>query len=214
VWVQGGEVMVGYVLLYVTFPLLLGAVVTFFTYLFFARDERMITMVMGSGMLLLLVVEYIPHIVKEFHFLGVFIGCVTAVTGFLTFEHILKNQVTSKMGNFPFIVLLAGFIFHSVPTGISIGVLSKIDFHFAQTQLKGIFLHHLAEGGAMMAILSKGMRRAWVKFIFSLFIMTFCFYGSVYIGTIYEYVNLHMTGWIVGVALGTLLYAIYHLFIK
>jgi zinc transporter ZupT len=162
-------------------------------------------------MVLFIILEFIPHIIGKYDYTGVLLRSTSAVVFFYALTRLTDRKISTSR-RLPFIAMISGFILHSIPTGFSIGVTSAIDGILAMKQLKGMFIHHLGEGVGIAGLLFKqGNEVRFASAGASVIVITLVFYFSVLAGTNYQ-VNEHIANWVVGVALGSLIYALMHLF--
>ena len=192
-------------------PLVIGVMTGIFTYSMIGNYKKILSNLIGFCILLYLMLELIPQIIGEYNYKGVLLGSTSAVIIFFALAQ-LSNRKKSINTRLPFIAMISGFLLHSIPTGFSIGITSVIDWVLALKQLKGMFIHHLGEGIGMASLLLKQSSEMRLAVgIASGILITVVFYFSMLAGTNYQ-VNEHTANWVVGVSIGSLIYAMMHLF--
>ncbi|WP_139125103.1 ZIP family metal transporter [Bacillus solimangrovi] len=199
--------------IYITLPLLIGSLIGSWTLSLFGHKQNVLNRILGIGMLLVIVIEYIPHILGEYDISGIVIGSVTAITVFIVIERYFTSTDKGNHYRFSTLAIIVSFIAHSIPMGVSLGMISMNDMELAISQFRGMLFHHLAEGIAIIGILMNEQRATWGKLFACVIAISLFFYLSILIGMVYE-VNVHTENWVVGISLGSLLYAVHHLLEK
>jgi ZIP family zinc transporter len=158
----------------------------------------------GVVLTALLVLELIPHALKEYGFISVTFGASLGVLICMGLHHLMAGTLSPTYR--PALFLVAAIAVHNIPAGLAIG--STLDNQILSTSfITAMMIHQIPEGLAVMASLLLSDRRRLSLLVFFLF--------SVLLSGVFLFFSIlghslalpiKLNGLILGIAIGLLLF--------
>ncbi|OKL37938.1 ZIP family metal transporter [Domibacillus mangrovi] len=158
----------------------------------------------GLVLTALLVLELIPHALKEYGFISVAFGASLGVLICMGLHDVMEGKSSPTYR--PAFFLIASIAVHNIPTGLAIG--STVDHPILSTSfIAAMMIHQIPEGLAIMASLLLSDRKRLsilVFFLFSVLLSGIFFFFSILGHSLALPIKLN--GLILGIAIGFLLF--------
>lgn len=154
--------------------------------------------------------DLVPELMSNYRPVGVMAGISLGIFFMLLMDRFLHNSVHTKIKHPETMMLLfLALLFHSIPSGIALG----IDFqggHFQESVLLGaILIHHIPEGMVMMVSISysnMNLKFFWI----SCFVLSLAVGINTFLGITLDLQSIKLRTMFMGIAVGTLGYVTFY----
>lgn len=159
--------------------------------------------------------DLVPELMSHYQPVGIMAGISLGIFFMLLMDRFLHNSSHTKIEHPETMMLLfLALLFHSIPSGIALG----IDFqggHFQESSLLGaIVLHHIPEGMVMMVSVMYSSMKFRYFWIFC-FVLSLAVGINTFLGITLDFQSIKLRTMFMGIAVGTLGYVtIYELLWK
>lgn len=204
-----------YIMIFIFLGTLSGGVAVTLVTKVFHKNSFYLNVFCGGILAGILGFDLVPELMSNYRPVGVMAGMSLGIFFMLLLERFLHNSIHTKI-EYPetMMLLFMALLFHSIPSGIALG----IDFqggHFQESSLLGaILLHHIPEGMVMMVSVMYSSRKLKFFWIFC-FVLSLAVGINTFLGITLDFQSIKLRTLFMGIAVGTLGYVtIYELLWK
>lgn len=154
--------------------------------------------------------DLVPELLSNYRPVGIMAGISLGIFFMLLMERFLHNKRHTFIENpEAFMILFLALLFHSIPSGIALGINFQ-DGHIQDTALLGaILIHHIPEGMVIMvAVLYSKMKI--VTFWLFCFVLSLAVGINTYLGITLDFQSIKLRTLFMGIAIGTLGYVTFY----
>jgi zinc transporter, ZIP family len=199
-----------YIMIFIFLGTLSGGVaVTLFTKVFH-KNSFYLNVFCGGILAGILGFDLIPELMSNYRPVGIMAGISLGIFFMLLMDRFLHNSKHNQIEyQETFMLLFLALLFHSVPTGLALGINFQDD-HFQEPVLLGaILIHHIPEGMVMMVSVLYSKMKLKHFWIFC-FLISFAVGINTFLGIILDFQSLKLRTMFMGVAIGTLGYVTFY----
>lgn len=199
-----------YIFIFIFFGMVSGGVAVTIISKVFHKDTLYLNVFCGGILAGIVGFDLVPELMSHYRPLGIMAGISLGILFMLLMDRFLHNSSLTIFEHPETIMLLfLALLFHSIPSGIALG----IDFqagHLHESVLLGaILIHHIPEGMVMMvSVLYSNMKLK--SFWIFCFVLSLAVGVNTFLGIILDFQSIKLRTMFMGIAVGTLGYVTFY----
>lgn len=199
-----------YIMAFIFLGTLLGVVVVMLISKVFHKNSFYLNVFCGGVLAGILGFDLIPELMTNYRPIGLMAGISMGIFFMILMERFIHNTKYAQIDHpETFMLLFLALLFHSIPTGIALGIDYQGD-HFQDSALLGaILIHHIPEGMVMMVSVIYSRMKVNVFLIFC-FLLSLGVGINTYLGITLDFQSIKLRTMFMGIAIGTLGYVTFY----
>jgi zinc transporter, ZIP family len=186
-----------------------GIAVTLISKVFY-KNSFYLNVFCGGILAGLLGFDLVPELMSNYRPVGIIAGISLGIFFMLIMDRFLHNSSHPQIEHpDTFMLLFLALLFHSIPSGIALGINFQDDHFQDPTLLGAILIHHIPEGMVMMVSVLYSKMKLKTFWMFCLLI-SLAVGINTYIGITLDFQSLKLRTMFMGVAIGTLGYVTFY----
>jgi zinc transporter, ZIP family len=199
-----------YIFAFIFLGTLSGGIAVMFISKVFNKNSFYLNLFCGGILAGILGFDLIPELMTNYRPVGIMAGIAIGIFFMLLMDRFIHNTKYAKIDHpETFMLLFLALLFHSIPSGIALGIDFQVD-HFQDSSLLGaILIHHIPEGMVMMVSVIYSRMKVNVFLIFCLLLsLAVCI--NTFLGITLDFQSIKLRTMFMGTAIGTLGYVSFY----
>lgn len=154
--------------------------------------------------------DLIPELMSNYRPVGIMAGISLGIFFMLLMDRFIHNSKHDQIQHPEiFMLLFLALLFHSIPTGIALGINFDGDHFEDSTLLGAILVHHIPEGMVMMVSVMYSNLKLKTFWLFCL-LLSLAVGMNTYLGITLDFQSIKLRTMFMGIAIGTLGYVTFY----